>query len=135
MKFCISALIFVLVIAAAIEAAPQSKTAADRVYSAGQAKRGEAAFGQNCASCHGIDLTGAEGGPALTGTEFSANWNGLTLNDLFKRVKSTMPQTAPGSLADKQYVDIIAFILFKAGFPAGESDLAGQEDALNQIIY
>lgn len=54
----------------------------DGVYTAEQAKRGEALYGEHCASCHGAALAGAEAAPALTGFEFSANWNGLTLGDL-----------------------------------------------------
>ena len=57
----------------------------DGVYTAEQAKRGEGLYTQHCAACHGGTLLGAEEAPALTGFEFGANWNGLTLGDLFER--------------------------------------------------
>ncbi|MGE4054594.1 MAG: c-type cytochrome [Vicinamibacterales bacterium] len=122
-------------LATAVAMAPQSRTTADGVYSADQATRGEAGFRQNCSSCHGVDLAGAEGGPPLTGTEFNERWKGMTLNDLFILMKSTMPQSSPGSLSDKEYIDILAFILLKGEFPDGTADLVPEEGSLSQITY
>ncbi len=34
-----------------------------------------------------------------------------------------MPGDAPGSLSDAQCADILAFVLSKDGFPAGQSEL------------
>src|SRR5262245_51602024 len=74
------------------------KTTWDGVYSDAQAKRGEAAYGKACASCHGPDLSGVDSAPSLTGAEFNAGWNDLPLDDLFQRVKTTMPADGPGTL-------------------------------------
>jgi hypothetical protein len=60
----------------------------------------------------------------LTGAEFNAGWTDLTLDDLFERIKTTMPGDAPGSLPGEQVADILAFVLSKDGFPAGQSELA-----------
>ena len=49
--------------------AEQAKTAKDSVYSAAQAKRGEAIYTEQCSPCHGADLSGG-GAPALSGTDF-----------------------------------------------------------------
>ena len=100
------------------------KSTWDGVYSEAQAKRGEAAFTKSCAGCHGPDLMGMDTAPSLTGNEFNAGWTDLTLDDLFERIHTTMPGDAPGSLSNEQSLDILAFILSKDGFPAGQGELA-----------
>ena len=114
--------------------AQQARTTLDGVYSAVQAKQGETIFLENCASCHGSEGGGTEGGPALKGADVS-QWNGVTLNQLFERIKTTMPQNAPGSLADRQYANVLAFILSKNGFPTGSADLPFEPESLAQITY
>jgi len=37
-------------------------------------------------ACHGDLLAGGESAPPLTGGAFLANWNGLTIGDLFDRI-------------------------------------------------
>ena len=66
-------------------AAQNPRTAWDGVYTAEQAARGEPLYSQNCASCHGPNLTGGEMAPSLVGGDFGANWNDLSLGDLFER--------------------------------------------------
>ena len=48
--------------------------------------------------------------PPLAGGEFMAGWDGLTIGDLFERVRISMPQNAPGSLSGQQNADILAFM-------------------------
>jgi mono/diheme cytochrome c family protein len=105
--------------------APQGggKSTQDGVYTDAQAKRGEAAYSTTCAGCHGPDLAGADTAPSLTGAEFNAGWTDQTVDDLFQRIKTTMPGDAPGSLSDAQCADILAFVLSKDGFPAGQTEL------------
>jgi len=55
----------------------------DGVYSSAQATRGEKAYRENCASCHGVNLEGSGQMPPLSGSDFTTNWNGMTLGDLF----------------------------------------------------
>jgi hypothetical protein len=50
------------------------------------------------------------------------------VEELFKRIKTTMPADRPGSLADADYVDIVAFVLRENGFPSGPSELRRQDD-------
>jgi S-disulfanyl-L-cysteine oxidoreductase SoxD len=95
----------------------------DGVYTEAQARRGEAGYSKSCTGCHGPDLTGVDAAPSLTGGEFNAGWNDLTLDDLFDRIRTTMPGDAPGSLSSEQCADILAFILAKDGFAAGPSEL------------
>src|SRR5262245_20092779 len=117
--------------------APQDtpKTTWDGVYSDDQAKRGADAYGKSCASCHAPDLTGLDTAPSLTGGEFNASWNDQTVDDLFERARTTMPADAPGSLTKEQYADIVAFILSKDSFPAGQSELPADNAALKQIKF
>ena len=112
-------------------AAQETKSQWDGVYSAEQAKRGESLYQEKCASCHGPDLTGGEMAPGLTGGDFTANWNDLSLGDLFERMRISMPQNNPGSLSRQQNADVLAFILQKGGYPAGKTDLPGQTEVLN----
>src|SRR5258706_15784763 len=67
-------------------AAQGAKSQWDGVFTETQAKRGEGLYSQYCASCHGPELTGGEMAPGLTGGEFRANWNDLSVGDLFERI-------------------------------------------------
>jgi len=82
--------------------AAESRSVWDGVYTEEQAKRGESVYRKECAACHGDLLAGAESAPPLTGGAFLANWNGLTIGDLFDRIRKTMPQSAPGRLTRQQ---------------------------------
>jgi mono/diheme cytochrome c family protein len=113
--------------------APKSQW--DGVYTEEQAKRGESLYAQNCAACHGPDLSGGEMAPGLTGGEFSANWNDLSLGELFDRIRISMPQSAPGSLSRQQNADILSYVLLKSGVPAGKTELPTQTEVLAQIKY
>lgn len=105
----------------------------DGVYSAEQARRGQARYGELCASCHGDTLGGGESAPPLAGGEFLSNWNGLTVGDLFDRTRSTMPQNKPGSLSRETGAEVLAFILSANQFPPGKADLPQQSEVLREI--
>jgi quinoprotein glucose dehydrogenase len=113
----------------------QAKTTWDGVYSDEQAKRGEAAYGDSCTSCHGPDLMGIDTAPSLTGPDFNTDWNDLSLNELFERIRTTMPADGPGSLDRQKYTDILAYLLSKDGFPAGQADLSPQTPTLQGIKF
>ena len=112
----------------------QDKTVWDGVYSDAQAKRGEALFGDKCAMCHGADLSGGDA-PSLVGSEFSGNWDDLSLGDLAERIRASMPQDNPQSLTRDQVVDLITLILKRNNVPAGQSDLPASADSLKAIKY
>ena len=113
----------------------ETKSVWDGVYTAEQAKRGEALYGQHCASCHGATLLGAEEAPALTGPEFSGNWTGLTVGDLYDRIRMSMPADDPGKVSGQQKVDIIAYMLRVGAFPAGMTELPRDQQILTTIKY
>ena len=123
----------VLLAAAVVFAQETTRSVWDGVYTADQAKRGEAAYSTNCASCHGDQLNGGEMAPPLAGGEFMSNWNGLTVGDLFDRIRSTMPATKPGSLTREVNADIVSYILAFNKFPAGDHELPHQTEVLKQI--
>jgi S-disulfanyl-L-cysteine oxidoreductase SoxD len=136
MKFTVAVLALAgTMMVGALGSAQASKSQWEGVFTAEQAKRGEGLYGQYCGSCHGPDLAGGEMAPGLTGGEFSSNWNDLSLGDLFDRIRISMPQNAPGSLSRQQNADILAFMLSKAGVPAGTTELPTQSEMLAQIKY
>ena len=105
------------------------------VYTEAQEKRGAAIYGRECSTCHGERLKGGEGAPALTGSEFSANWNGRSVGDLFDRIRQTMPAPPeqPGKLTPQQNADVVAHILSVNGFPAGTTELPVEIAPLKRI--
>ena len=116
-----------------LRAQSPSRSVWDGVYAADQAKGGQALYNQNCSSCHGDTLMGGESAPALAGGEFLSNWNGLTLGDLFERIRTTMPQDKPGRLSREANTSILAYILSVNQFPAGKTALPQQTEVLKEI--
>jgi mono/diheme cytochrome c family protein len=110
-----------------------SKTAWNGVYTEAQAKRGETAYAQFCAKCHGPDLVGADVAPPLAGVEFQSGWNDLTVGDLFERLRITMPADKPGTVSRQDNSDLVAFLLAKNGFPAGDAELPTQAEIMKTI--
>jgi len=117
------------------QAPADTRSVWDGVYTEEQAKRGEAVYRKECAACHGDMLTGGESAPALTGGGFQANWNGLSLGDLFDRIRKTMPQTTPGKLTRQQNADVLAFMLSINKFPVGKTELYRQSEMLKEIRF
>ena len=105
----------------------------DGVYTEEQAKRGQARYNELCSSCHGDTLGGGESAPPLAGGEFLANWNTLTMGDLFDRTRNTMPQNKPGSLSREANAEILAYVLSANQFPAGKEALPQASEVLREI--
>ena len=116
-------------------AARQAQSVWDGVYTAEQAQRGAPLYQQSCAECHGPDLGGGEMSPGLVGGEFVWNWNGLSVGDLFERVRVSMPQGAPGSVSRQEKADILAFLFEANDFPAGDTELANRTGMLAGINF
>jgi S-disulfanyl-L-cysteine oxidoreductase SoxD len=110
-----------------------SRSVWDGVYTAAQAKRGEALYSMECAACHGLALNGGESAPPLVGGEFMSNWSGLTVGDLFDRIRTSMPADRPGHLTRQQDADILAEILQVNQFPAGATELDTHSEVLKEI--
>ena len=115
--------------------AQPTKSVWDGVYTEEQANRGKQGYADQCASCHGPELTGGEMAPALSGGDFMSDWDGLTVGDLFERIRISMPQNAPGSLSGQQNADILAFVLASNKFPSGSTELAKEAMILKTIKF
>ena len=111
----------------------QQLTTWDGVYTTAQADRGEKLYTERCARCHGDTLQGVEAAPALAGPAFYGNWDGETLDALFQRIRTSMPQDSPGSLTRAENADVLAYMLRVAKYPAGMVPLDGQGGALTRI--
>lgn len=109
-----------------------SRSARDGVYSEEQGKRGERIYGQECSRCHGPALDGGEAVP-LMGSAFAANWKSSALDELFDKIRTSMPQDDPGRLTDQQSADVLAYILSVNQYPAGKAELTSEKEALKRI--
>ena len=118
-----------------VHAQPPTRSVWDGVYSDEQATRGKGLYAEQCASCHGSEMTGGEMAPPLAGGEFMAGWDGLTVGDLFERIRISMPQNAPGSLSGQQNADILSFVFSANKFPAGTTELPKEAGILKQIKF
>jgi len=128
-------LLFIATVAFSTRAQDSQRTVWDGVYTGDQAKRGEAAYVEACSNCHGRTLEGADMTPALTGGAFMANWDGLTVGDLFDRIRVSMPADRPGSLSRQEDADVIAYILRFNQFPSGKEELPREVQVLKQILF
>jgi mono/diheme cytochrome c family protein len=99
----------------------QDKTVDQGVYTAPQAARGAKLFENNCSTCHREPGGTA---PVLAGERFTKSFSDATLQTVFTTIKTTMPRTAPGSLADAEYVDILTHLLKINSYADGMNELA-----------
>jgi mono/diheme cytochrome c family protein len=111
----------------------QATTTWSGVYTDAQAKVGQEAYAKACAECHGQDLAGDGYAPGLKGTDFMTNWSGLSVGELFDRIRVSMPPSNPNSVPAKEKADIVAYILKESGFPAGTTELPAAVEELKAI--
>ncbi len=122
-----------LFVATAMVSAQAAKSVNDGVFTAEQATKGDAAYKEQCAACHGDNLEGTGPMPALAGKDFMANWQGKTVWDLFEKTQTSMPATAPGSLSPEQTAEIVAYMLSTGKAPAGTAVLDTKQESLSLI--
>jgi len=113
--------------------AQEARSVWDGVFTEEQSGRGKALYAHECASCHGDTLAGGESAPPLVGDSFLSDWNGLTVGDLYDRIRVSMPEDDPGRLTRRQDADILAFVLAFNRFPAGKTELDTHSEVLKQI--
>jgi mono/diheme cytochrome c family protein len=123
----------VVVLRSTVRAQEPTKSVWDGVYTEEQANRGRQGYADQCASCHGPELTGGEMAPALAGGEFLAGWDGLTMGDLFERIRISMPPSGPSAVTPAQKADIVAHIMNVNKFPAGQTELEPKTEVLKGI--
>lgn len=106
--------------------APAAAPATGASFTTAQVDAGRQQFGAVCGECH---TTGE-----FRGTDFQFTWRRRTAWDFFRTVRSTMPENAPGSLSDDEYLAVVAYVLQLNGFEPGNSDLTATEAALDQFV-
>jgi mono/diheme cytochrome c family protein len=105
----------------------------DGVFASAQVSRGEKIYNEVCAACHLPDMSGREPAPELAGDKFMSKWNGHSLEELYVRISTTMPQGQGGSLTPEQYSDVVALLLDANGFPAGKTEMSKDMTALKGV--
>ena len=106
-----------------LQTGAESKTAWEGVYTEAQARAGQVVFEANCDGCHGETTRGGgRGGTRLNEPVFFENWREDTVGSLYTKVRSTMPRRRP-PLSDPEYLVVVAHLLEKLGFPAGDVEL------------
>lgn len=112
-----------LAFAATLLWTPRVSLGAGGPYTDDQAKRGASVFADKCSACHGQNLEGTSA-PPLSGSQFLAEWQNKTADDLYSFISTNMPMDAPASLSADDYLATLAYILQKNGFPSGDTPLA-----------
>jgi mono/diheme cytochrome c family protein len=100
------------------------QTINDAVYTEDQAESGEKLYAEHCLTCHDKKYFR----PVLKA------WNGQPLGLLYTVMSSSMPESNPGALPRKDYVDILAYILSLSRYPSGDSELDYKDGALDEIV-
>lgn len=100
------------------------RTINDAIYTDEQAEVGEKLYAEHCLACHDKKYFR----PVLKA------WEGQPLGLLYTVMSASMPESNPGALPRKDYVDILAYILSLNRYPAGESELDYKDGTLDGIV-
>jgi mono/diheme cytochrome c family protein len=98
-------------------------------FTAAQAERGQAAYAEHCASCHGANLDDGAFAPPLSGLNFRQKWGDQSPEALFTKTSTSMPPARPGSLGDDSYAEVLAYILRENGVRPGERPFPAAADS------
>ena len=103
-------------------------------FTMAEADRGRAVYTEQCAQCHGSELSDGFA-PALLGPTFRRTWSRpqVTVNDLHYIISATMPPARPGSLSEAQYLEVLAYIMAENGVAAGLEPLRAEQRRLENI--
>ena len=112
-----------LLLAPVFAASADPRTINDGVYTRDQAKVGETLYAQHCLLCHDKKYFR----PVLK------RFEGQPIGILFTVMAASMPESNPGFLTEKEYVDILAYILSLSRYATGDSELDYQNGALNDM--
>ena len=126
-------------VAHALAASRVARSVWDSVYSVAQATRGDSLYRATCAKCHGDTLSGGtspagEDAPSLRGSAFLDNYYGLSIAELYDKIRNGMPPDNPKTIDPQVVVDVMAFLLSKNQFPAGATDLPNDVAKLKEIM-
>jgi cytochrome c5 len=110
------------------------------IFSEAQALRGREIYADPCGKCHGYKLDGAPDDPDMfptrpvAGPKFLRDWSGRSLAALFEYTRTTMPANNPAYLSDQEYADLVAYMLYASGVPAGSHELTPEPAILAAFI-
>jgi mono/diheme cytochrome c family protein len=92
-------------------AASARQSISEAPFTEAQAATGQAAYVQSCGGCHGRTLSGGGEAPPLAGSTFMGSWGTHTTQELFTRIRTSMPPENPNGLSADTYASIVAFLL------------------------
>jgi len=95
-------------------------------YTDEQATRGGAVFSSVCLECHARK--------DMTNEDFRVAWGGRPVFDLFERIRTTMPESGPGSLRRSEYLDVTAYLVQLNGIAASTTPLPDDDAALKTLV-
>lgn len=107
-----------------MSAAADPRTVNDGVYTEEQADTGEVLYSQHCLLCHDKKYFR----PVLK------RWEGQPIGVLYTVMSTSMPESNPGFLTEKEYVDILAYILSLSRYEPGDTELDYRDGALNELM-
>jgi len=114
----------------------QTPSAVDGIYTSEQADRGAELYDGQCIACHGsINQLIPEMATLLADHTFRARWEQRSLGEFFDLIQVEMPQDSPGSLADSEVADVLAFILRGNRRPEGQLVLSSDSAVLAEIPF
>jgi S-disulfanyl-L-cysteine oxidoreductase SoxD len=123
------------VVALSSDGPPAAHTTWDSVFTDSQAVRGDTLYKATCMKCHGATLAGSDSAVSLTGNDFQVNWDGLTLDQLYDKMLTSMPSDNPKSVPSSKMIDILAYMLSKNSFPSGKMALPDDVAVLKDIKF
>jgi cytochrome c len=94
-------------------------------FSDAQADRGRGTFRAVCTECHYSS--------ELADAQFKSKWSRRSAGGLYQMIANEMPESAPGSLTDQEYVDLVSYILRLNGVAPGAIELAPDRTVLDGI--
>lgn len=101
----------------------EDPTTADGIFTMAQADRGEALFDATCSECHDA--------ADWTETGFKGRWEDQSVYQLWYYVNERMPYDDPWSLSRQETTDVLTFIFELNGLPAGDEELATDDDSID----
>jgi len=100
-------------------------TTADGIFTLAQAERGADLFRSTCSECHDT--------ADWTETGFRGRWEDESVFQLWYYINDRMPYDDPWSLSRQQVTDVLTYILHLNELPAGDSELATDDDAIDDF--
>lgn len=98
-------------------------TTADGIYTMAQADRGQELFGAVCSECHDTE--------DWTDSGFKGRWEDQSVFQLWYYINDRMPYDDPWSLSRQQVTDVVTYILRLNDLPAGDTELATDDDSID----